>query len=119
MRGMLVVFGLLCALALPVAATAAALEQGAGSSCPAGTVGTWKFVNNKTDGAPAGTLTAFFALEEFPIPGGTQFNTGPIKPNKNAQTFVLYTNGAATLLSASTNLPGKLILESVTCGPFA
>jgi hypothetical protein len=117
MRKFLVVVGLLGALAIPVAAPGAVLENGAGTTCESG-VGTWNFVNNQTDGAGAGTLTVFFDNEPFPPP--TQF--GPIGPtvvNKNVQKFTLFTNNRATLVSASTNLPGRLVLESVRCAPFA
>jgi hypothetical protein len=116
MTRLLVVAGLLGALAIPVAAPGAVLEKGAGATCPSG-VGTWNFVNNQTGGAAAGSLTAFFDTEEF---GVIQF--GPVGPNvvnKNVQKFTLFTNNRATLVSASTNLPGKLVLESVGCAPFA
>jgi hypothetical protein len=39
--------------------------------------------------------------------------------NKSVQRFTMYTNNRATLVSASTDLPGKLVLESVGCAPFA
>jgi hypothetical protein len=78
---------------------------------------TWNFVNNQTDGAAAGTLTVFFDTEEF---GVIQFGpVGPTVATKNVQKFTLFTNNRATLVSASTNLPGKLVLESVGCAPFA
>ena len=116
MRRLLGVAGLLCALAIPVAALGAVLEKGAGATCPSG-VGTWNFVNNKTEGAAAGSLTAFFDTEEF---GVIQFGpVGPTVVNKNVQKFTLFTNNRATLVSASTNLPGKLVLESAGCAPFA
>ena len=111
-----VVVGLLGALALQVAASGAVLEKGAGTTCASG-VGTWNFVNNKTDDAAAGTLTVFFDTEEF---GVIQF--GPIGPtvvNKSVQKFTLFTNNRATLVSGSTNLPGKLVLETMGCAPFA
>lgn len=116
MTRLLVVAGLLGALAIPVAAPGAVLEKGAGATCASG-VGTWNFVNNKTDGAAAGTLTVFFDTEEF---GVIQFGpVGPTEVNKNVQKFTLFTNNRATLVSASTSLPGKLVLESVGCAPFA
>ena len=117
MTRLLVIAGLLGALAIPVAAQGAILEKGAGTTCASG-VGTWTFVNNKTEGAAAGSLTVFFDNEPFPPP--TQFGpVGPTVVNKSVQRFTLFTNNRATLLSASTDLPGKLVLESVGCAPFA
>ena len=53
----------------------------------------------------------FFDTEEF---GVIQFGpVGPTVVNKNVQKFTMFTNNRATLVSASTNLPGKLVLESV------
>lgn len=116
MLKLLAAAGFVLALAIPVAASAAVLEKGAGATCPSG-VGTWNFVNNKTEGAAAGTLTVFFNTEEF---GVIQFGpVGPTVVNKSVQKFTLFTNNRATLVSASTNLPGKLVLESVGCAPFA
>jgi hypothetical protein len=116
MMRLLVVVGLLGALAIPVAAPGAILEKGAGATCASG-VGTWNFVNNQTGGAAAGTLTVFFDTEEF---GVIQFGpVGPTAVNKNVQKFTLFTNNRATLVSGSTDLPGKLVLESVGCAPFA
>jgi hypothetical protein len=113
---LLVVAGVLGALAIPAAAQGAVQEKGAGATCASG-VGTWNFVNNKTGGAGAGSLTVFFDTEEF---GVIQFGpVGPTVVHKNVQKFTLFTNNRATLVSASTNLPGKLHLESVGCAPFA
>ncbi len=111
-----VVAAVTVALTIPVAAPGAILEKGPGATCASG-VGTWNFVNNKTDGAAAGTLTVFFDTEEF---GVIQFGpVGPTVVNKNVQKFILFTNNRAALVSASTNLPGKLVLESMGCAPFA
>jgi hypothetical protein len=116
MMRLLVIAGLLAALAIPVAAPGAILEKGAGTTCASG-VGTWNFVNNQTGGAAAGTLTVFFDTEEF---GVIQFGPiGPTAVNKSVQKFTLFTNNRATLVSGSTNLPGKLVLESMGCAPFA
>ena len=52
MMRLLVVAGLIGALAIPAAAQGAVLEKGAGATCSSG-VGTWNFVNNKTEGAAA------------------------------------------------------------------
>ena len=115
MRKYLAAAGITAALVIPAAASGAVLEKGAGTTCASGAA-EWTFVNNKTEGAAAGTLTVFFDNEPFPPP--TQF--GPIGPtvvNKSAQRFTLFTNNRATLLSASTTLPGKLVLENVRCVP--
>ena len=89
MTRLLVVAVLLGALAIPVAAPGAVLEKGAGATCASG-VGTWNFVNNKTEGAAAGTLTVFFDTEEF---GVIQFGpVGPTVANKSVQKFTLFTN---------------------------
>jgi len=68
----------------------------------------WHFVNNQTDGAAAGTLTADFDI-------GT-CETGPRLPvNQNVQHFFCNTDGTAVLEGAFTDLPGKLVLSGVTC----
>jgi hypothetical protein len=116
MRKHLVAVGVVVALTIPAMSSGAVLENGAGATCASG-VGTWNFVNNKTGGAAAGTLTVFFDTEEF---GVIQFGPiGPTEANRNVQKFTLFTNNRATIVSASTNLPGKLVLESVGCAPFA
>ena len=116
MRKYLAAAGITAALVIPAAALGAALEKGAGATCASG-VGTWNFVNNKTEGAAAGNLIVFFDTEEY---GVIQFGpVGPTVANKSVQKFTLFTNNRATLVSASTNLPGKLVLESVGCAPFA
>ena len=123
MRRLLVFAVLLGALAIPLAALGATLEKGAGASCPDGTVGRWEFVNNQTGGAPAGNLDAVFFLAEF----GQEIHFGPISPdqatfgrvNNNTQKWTLFTNNSARLVIASTDLPGKLVLQSFSCSPFA
>jgi hypothetical protein len=116
MRKHLVAAGVVVALTIPAMSSGAVLEKNLGATCASG-VGTWNFVNNKTDGAAAGNLTVFFDTEEF---GVIQFGPiGPTEVNKSVQKFTLFTNNRATIVSASTNLPGKLVLESVGCAPFA
>jgi hypothetical protein len=116
MRKYLAAGVLTVALIVPALASSAVLEKGAGATCASG-LGTWNFVNNKTEGAAAGSLNVFFDTEEF---GVILFGpVGPTVANKSVQKFTLYTNNRATLVSASTNLPGKLVLESVGCAPFA
>jgi hypothetical protein len=123
MRRLLVVAVLFGALAIPLVALGATLEKGAGASCPDGTVGRWEFVNNQTGGAPMGKLHAVFFLAEY----GANIDFGPVSPddatfgrvNKNTQKWTLFTNNSARLVSASTDLPGKLVLQSFSCSPFA
>jgi len=106
---------LMAAVALTVAAPmgsalAASLNPSQiGSACPAGTTGTWHFVNNQTNGAAAGLLTAVFA------DAADACVVGPVTPiHRNNQHF--YCTGVGGPLSrASTNLPGNLVLSDLTC----
>jgi hypothetical protein len=68
--------------------------------------GNWHFVNNQTGGAPAGTLTATWS-------SGDTCTVGPSKVLGNTQHFDCIASG--TLLSASTNLPGRLVLSDFSC----
>lgn len=88
------------------AAMAATLSNASGQTCGSGFVGTWHFVNNQTDGAAAGTLTANWD-------SGNMCITGPTKVNQNVQHF--HCTATGTLLSASTTLPGRLVLSDFTC----
>jgi hypothetical protein len=97
---------LIVTLAIPTAAVAANLSNGSGQTC-AGT-GTWHFVNNQTGGASAGMLTASFS-------GGMTLTTGPEKVLANTQHFYVSTPAGATLLNATTNLPGRLQLSDFSC----
>lgn len=76
-----------------------------GQSCGAQT-GTWHFVNNQTGGAAAGTLSATWS-------SGNTCTTSPTKVLGSTQHF--YCTASGTLLSASTNLNGKLVLSDFTC----
>jgi len=105
---MIVMVALVAGLVLAVTASpalAAELSNLSGQSC-GDAIGTWHFVNNQTGGAPAGTLTATFS-------SGT-FITGASKVNASNQHFYVTTDG--TLLGASTDLPGRLVLSDFTCG---
>jgi hypothetical protein len=86
-------------------AVAAELSNGNGQDC-GDAVGSWHFVNNQTGGAAAGTLNATFS-------DGTVWNVAPSAVNKNVQHFNVESSG--TLVSASTNLPGKLVLSDFSC----
>jgi hypothetical protein len=87
-------------------AVAATLENGSGQSC-GDAVGTWHFINNQTGGAAPGLLTATFS-------DGTVWNVAPSQVNKNTQGFFVESSG--TLVTASTNLPGRLVLSDFECG---
>lgn len=102
------IVGLAVALVAGAAQAADLNPSQIGTSCPEGTVGTWHFVNNQTGGAGAGTLTAAFSDTDGCVVGATTVLA-------NTQHFFCVGEGA-TLLSASTNLPGRLVLSQLTCG---
>ena len=108
MRKLFVLAGLVAALAIPATALAANLhEPHIGSSCPAGDIGTYHFVNNQTGGTGAtGALNVQFSSG----------NQGPIAPYivlRSVNHFSVTATG--TLLGASTNLPGMLVLSDYSC----
>jgi len=106
MRKLIGLTVLIVTLAIPAAAVAATLSNGNGQTCTG--AGTWHFVNNQTAGASAGSLMATFS-------GGVTVTTGPAAVNQKTQHFFVSTTGGATLLSASTNLPGRLVLSDFAC----
>ena len=87
------------------AASAADIENLSGQSC-GGLTGTWHFVNNQTGGAGPGILNAAWD-------SGTSCTAAPSTVNKSNQHFFCTATGA--LLSASTNLPGRLVLSDFSC----
>jgi hypothetical protein len=108
LRKFVIAAALIVALAIPVAAIAANLHNGQGSTCGDGFVGSFHFVNNQTGkNAPAGTLTVIFT-------DGTQI-VAPDKINQSVQQWDVQSNG--TLEDASTNLPGNLVLSDFSCTP--
>lgn len=99
---------LVAATAVASPAVAANLSNGSGQSC-GDDVGTWHFVNNQTGGSGPGVLVAVFATS-----GGTAvYVTGPDGVNKNNQHF--YVTSTGTLVSAETNLDGRLVLSDFSC----
>jgi hypothetical protein len=109
MRRFLAALGATAAVATVVVATAipATLHNGQGSSCPAGSVGVYHFVNNQTGGATtAGTLMASFT-------DGSSWTVTAYKVNQHTQHFLVESEGA--LITASTNLPGRLVLSDFSC----
>ena len=111
MRKSIAAVTLAVGFSIPMVAPAIAADLSNGSSQTCAGAGTWHFVNNQTGGAPAGVLTA-----EFSTSGGTiSFSTGPSAVNARNQHFLVTTDGGATLVDASTNLPGRLVLSDFTC----
>jgi len=88
------------------AALAANISNLNGQACAAGTIGLWHFVNNQTGGAAAGTLTATWS-------SGNSCVVGAAKVTATNQHF--YCTASGELTSASTNLPGRLVLSDYTC----
>jgi hypothetical protein len=84
---------------------AADISNLSGQSCGDG-VGNWHFVNNQTRGAPAGNLEALWS-------SGNMCMTPASQVSKNNQHFDCVASGE--LDSASTDLPGKLVLSHFTC----
>ena len=95
------------ALSLGLSGTALAAEIGnlSGQSCGDDT-GTWHFVNNKTGGAQAGDLEAHWSSGDMCLVSAS-------KVNKKNQHFNCVASGE--LVSATTNLPGKLVLSDFSC----
>jgi hypothetical protein len=98
------------ALLLPAVATAASLTKGTGQGCPTGQQGTFAFVNNQTTTSAPGTVTAAFD-------SGEVWTVGPTTVSKKTQEF--YVNAYGNLLSASSTLDGKLVLDRFWCFPPA
>ena len=88
-----------------VPAQAADIQNISGQSC-GDLTGTWHFVDNQTGGAAPGQLTATWD-------SGDSCTVGPSQVNNNVQHFFCSASGALT--SASTNLPGRLVLSDFTC----
>jgi hypothetical protein len=93
------------ALTAATGAWAAEISNISGQSCGAFT-GTWHFVNNQTGGAPQGTLTAAWD-------SGSSCTVTASKVLARVQHFYCTASGALT--SASTDLPGRLVLSDFTC----
>lgn len=87
-------------------AFAAELSNANGQTCDG--VGVWHFVNNQTGGASAGLLDVTFS-------DGTVWSVAPYKVLRNTQHFQVESSDLGTLISASTNLPGRLVLSDFEC----
>ncbi len=92
-------------LGLSSTALAADIENLSGQSC-GDDMGTWHFVNNQTRGAAAGFLSAEWS-------SGDLCDVSASKVKRNTQHFNCFASGE--LLSATTNLPGKLVLSDFSC----
>jgi hypothetical protein len=104
MRKVLAVGALVAAmLVMAVSAFAADLQNGFGAGCPTGQTGTFHFVNNQSGTTTKGTIVVEFSggvfvtqLADKVTPGGTQH---------------FFVNAEGTLVDASTNLAGNLVLS--------
>lgn len=95
----------LLTLGITGVALAATISNINGQSC-GGDTGMWHFVNNQTGGAAAGVLSATWS-------SGDSCTVSASKVLSNTQHFNCIASGA--LLSASTNLPGRLVLSDFSC----
>jgi len=102
--------GLTVALAIPAVAAAGDLVKGAGAGCPEGQQGTFAFVVNQTTSTESGTVTANFD-------SGEVWTVGPTQVNKKVREY--YVNAFGKLLSASSTLEGRLVLDRFWCFPPA
>ena len=87
--------------------SAATLSNNQGQSC-GDEIGTWHFVNNQVPaGSQLGTLVATFSSGEVASDIGEQKGGG------STQHF--YVTASGTLLTAETNLGGRLVLSDFSC----
>jgi hypothetical protein len=110
MRKYFAAAGLTVALAIPAVASAAVLEKGAGVGCPEGQQGTFAFTVNQTTSTEPGTVTAA-------IDSGEVWTVGPTYVTKKTREY--FVNAYGKLLSASSSLDGKLVLNRFWCFPPA
>jgi hypothetical protein len=110
MRKYFAAAGMTAAFMIPAVASAAVLEKGAGSGCPEGQQGTFAFTVNQTTSTEPGTVTAAFD-------SGEEWTVGPTYVTKKTREY--FVNASGKLLSASSPLDGKLILNRFWCFPAA
>ena len=118
MRKYLALLVALCGLLIPVAALAADWDGSVknmdlvaeGAACEDGDDGAWyHFVNNQTGGATTkGTLSATFS------DSSENDSVEALAVNQNVQHFYIF--GESTILTATTDLQGKLVLSHIVCG---
>src|SRR5262245_17860909 len=70
--------------------------------------GTWHFVNNQTENATGGTLTAIFSCGTITTDITSHVNRGTVQ-------WEITTTGNCTLENATTDLPGRLQLSDFFC----
>jgi hypothetical protein len=104
------VAGLTVALMIPAVASGAVLEKGMGSGCPEGQQGTFAFTVNQVSVTDLGTVTATFSSKEV-------WTVGPTYVTKKKREY--FVNAYGSLVSASSSLDGKLILNRFWCFPPA
>jgi hypothetical protein len=104
----LVAAGFAVALMVPATAFGAVLEKGAGVGCPDGQQGTFAFTINQTTSTEPGTVTASFD-------SGETWTVGPTYVTKKTREY--FVNAYGNLLSASSPLDGKLVLNRFWCFP--
>jgi len=97
--------------AIATPADAATLSNGVPSSCNG--TGTWHFVNPQSNG-DCERLTVMFSC------GGSPFNTTATVKQCNTNTTnynTIQTTGDCTLIGASNDAPGKIVLSNFSCVP--
>jgi len=110
MRKYFATAGMMAVLMIPAVASAAVLEKGAGAGCPDGQQGTFAFTLNQTTSTEPGTVTAVFD-------SGEVWTSGPTNVTKKTREYFINAHG--NLLSASSPLDGKLVLDRFWCFPPA
>ena len=110
MRKYLAAAGLTVALMIPAVALVSRSAEGAGVGCPDGQQATFAFVLNQTTSTDPGTVTATFD-------SGEVWTVGPTQVNKKVREY--YVNAHGKVLSASSPLTGKLVLDRFWCFPPA
>ena len=110
MRKYLVAVGVVVVLAIPAMSSGAVLEKGMGVGCPEGQQGTFAFTANQVSTTDPGTVTAAFS-------SGEVLTVGPTNTTRKTREY--FVNAYGNLLSASSSLDGKLILNRFWCFPPA
>lgn len=111
MRKYLAAVGMTATLMIPAVASGAVLdEKRAGVGCPDGQQGTFAFTLNQVTSTELGTVTASFD-------SGETWTSGPTNVTKKTREYFI--NAFGKLLSASSSLDGKLILNRFFCFPPA
>ena len=112
MRKYFAIAGMMAALVIPAVASGGAVldEKRTGVGCPDGQQGTFAFTLNQVTSTELGTVTATFD-------SGETWTVGPTNVSKKTREYFI--NAFGKLLSASSSLDGKLILNRFFCFPPA